>query len=230
MRRRHMALVILATGALALAAGAAPAQTLAERCAAGAAAGGFATCAAAVAERPANPALRRLYAQSLAKAADYEGAVREYREVTRLAPQDARAFYEYGWMLAFVRRYAEAVAPIEDAIRLRPDHVPSYSAATIVYQMVKRPADALRMALAGAERGDSVAMFDTYTFFLDGTGTAKDDAEAYRWLTRAAEAGHVMAMDRLAALFLNGGLGQAPDERKAEEWATKARRARNGKL
>jgi len=211
-------------------AGAAAAETLAERCAAGVAAGDFRTCAAAVAERPDDAAVRRLYAQSLAKAADYDGAVREYRAVTRIAPNDGRAFYEFGWMLAFVRRYQEAVAPIEEAIRLRPDHTPSYRAATIIYQIIKRPEDALRVALAGARLGDTVAMFDVYFCYADGTGTAKNDGEAYRWLSRAAEAGHVAAMDRLVAVFLHGELGQAPDERKAEEWATKARIARNGKL
>jgi len=215
---------------LLAAVGAAHAQTLAERCAAGVASGDFRTCAVAVAEQPADPALRRLYAQSLAKAADYDGAVREYGEVTRLAPADGRAFYEYGWMLAFVRRYREAVDPIEEAIRLRPDHAPSYRAATIIYQIIKRPEDVLRMALAGAKLGDSIAMFDAYECYLAGTGTAKDDAQAYAWLVKAAEAGHIMAMDRLAALFLNGGLGQAADERKAEDWATKARLARAGKL
>jgi len=216
--------------AILASAGGAEAQTSAERCASGVASGDFRTCAAAVAEQPADPALRRLYAQSLAKAADYDGAVREYGEVTRLAPADGRAFYEYGWMLAFVRRYREAVDPIEEAIRLRPDHAPSYRAATIIYQIIKRPEDVLRMALAGAKLGDSIAMFDAYDCYLAGIGTAKDDAQAFAWLVKAAEAGHVTAMDRLAAIFLNGGLGQAPDEKRAEDWATKARLARAGKL
>ena len=222
--------IVCAIVTLPLAVPGARAQTLAERCEAGVAAGEYRTCAAAVAERPDDAALRRLYAQSLAKAADYDGAVREYRAVTRLAPNDGRAFYEYGWMLAFVRRYQEAVAPMEEAIRLRPDHTPSYRAATIVYQILKRKEDALRVALGGARLGDTVAMFDVYDCYAEGTGTAKDVAEAYRWLLRAAEAGHVMAMDRLVAVFLNGELGQPPDERKAEDWATKARLARNGRL
>lgn len=206
------------------------AQTLAGRCEAGVERGDHAACAAAVAERPNDPAVRRLYAQSLAKAGDYDGSVRAYRDVTRLASADGRAFYELGWMLAFVRRYAEAAEPLEEAIRLRPDHAPSYRAVTIVYQALKRPGDALRTALAGADLGDTVAMFDVYTAYLDGVGATRNDAEAFRWLIRAAEGGHVMAMDRLTAVYLNGGLGQTPDASQAEAWATKARRARNGKL
>ncbi|MGH7005106.1 MAG: hypothetical protein ACREIP_14275, partial [Alphaproteobacteria bacterium] len=215
---------------LLLAAGGAEAQTLAERCVSGVAAGDFRSCAAAVADRPADPELRRLYAQSLAKASDYDGAVREYREVTRLAPADGRAFYEYAWMLAFVRRCNEAAAPIVESIRLRPDHAPSYRAAAIIYQITKRPTDILRVAVAGARLGDSVAMFDAYNCYAEGTGTPRDEAQAFAWLLKAAEAGHVLAMDRLSALYLNGGLGQAPDGHKAEEWATKARLARGGKL
>ena len=221
---------LLAAACMAALAGMARAQTLAERCEAGVARGDDATCAAAVAERPNDPALRRLYALSLVKAADYQGAAREYGEVARLSPGDARAFYEFGAMLAFVRRYAEAAAPLEEAIRLRPDHPPSYRAGTIVYQILKRPGDALRMSLAGAELGDTVAMFDVYAAYVDGVGTTRNEVEAFRWLVRAAESGHVTAMDRLVAVYLNGGLGQKSDDAKAEEWATKARRMRNGKL
>ena len=205
-------------------------QSLAERCAAGAPHGDFRSCAAAVEAAPMDTALRRLYAQSLARAADYEGSIGQYRELTRLAPSDGRAFYEYAWMLAFVRRYADAIEPIEQSIRLQPSHVESYRAAAIIYEFVKRPRDLFRVALAGAELGDTIAMFDIYDCYAKGKGTAKDEAQAFFWLAKAADAGHVSAMDHLADVFLNGGLGRAPDGKKAEEWATKARLAREGKL
>jgi TPR repeat protein len=205
-------------------------RSLAESCAAGAPRGDFRTSAAAVSAAPRDTAVRRLYAQSLAKAADYDGAVRQYGEITRLAPADGRAYYEYAWMLAFVRRYAEAIEPIERSMTLQPAHVESFRAAAIIYQLTKRHADVLRVALAGARLGDSVSMFDLFDLYAEGRGTAKDEAQAFVWLEKAAETGHVAAMDRLAELFLNGGLGRAPDAGKAEAWATKARLARNGKL
>jgi TPR repeat protein len=205
-------------------------RSLAERCAAGAPAGDFRTCAAAVEAAPLDAAIRRLYAQSLAKAADYDGAVRQYGEITRIAPGDGRAFYEYAWMLAFVRRYAEAVEPIERSMRLQPTHIESIRAATIIYQLTKRHADVLRVTLAGAQLGDPVSMFDLFDCYAEGRGTAKDDNQAFAWLVKAAESGHVTAMDRLVDIFLNGGLGRSPDGGKAEEWATKARLARAGKL
>jgi TPR repeat protein len=216
-------------GALA-APGFAQERSLAESCAAGAPRGDFRICAAAVASAPHDTAVRRLYAQSLAKAADYDGAVRQYGEITRLAPADGRAFYEYAWMLAFVRRYAEAVEPIERSMKLQPAHVESIRAAAIIYQLTKRDGDALRVALAGARLGDSISMFDLFDLYAEGRGTAKDETQAFVWLVKAAETGHVMAMDRLADIFLNGGLGRAPDADKAVEWATKARLARSGKL
>ncbi len=205
-------------------------KSLAERCAAGAPLGDFRTCAAAVEAAPADPALRRFYAQSLVRAADYDGAIGQYREITRLTPGDGRAFYEFASMLAFVRRYAEAVEPIEQSIRLQPGHVESYRAATIIYQAIKRPEDVFRVSLAGARLGDAIAMFDAYDCYAAGRGTAKDEGQAFFWLERAAEAGHVTAMDRIADLYLNGGLGRPPDSAKAEAWATKARLARAGKL
>jgi TPR repeat protein len=216
--------VVLASPALA------DEKSLAERCAAGAPHGEFRICAAAVEVAPADPVLRRFYAQSLARAADYDGSIGQYRELTRLLPADGRAFYEYAWMLAFVRRYTDAIEPIEQSIRLQPGHVESYRAAAIIYEFVKRPRDLFRVALAGARLGDTIAMFDIYDCYAKGKGTAKDEAQAYFWLEQAAVSGHVSAMDHLADIFLNGGLGRAPDEKKAEEWATKARLAREGKL
>ena len=226
---RRVAVVATLCGLLASPV-AAETRPLAERCAAGAPQGDYRACAAAVEAAPADPALRRLYAQSLARAADYDGSIGQYREITRLTPRDGRAFYEYAWMLAFVRRYADAVEPIEQSMRLMPDHVESFRAATIIYQIIKRPEDVFRVALAGARLGDPIAMFDAYDCYAAGRGTAKDEALAFFWLEKAAETGHVSAMDRLAEVFLEGGLGRARDERKAEEWATKARLARAGKL
>jgi TPR repeat protein len=227
--RRSPALLRAAVPAafLALAAPAA-AETAAERCALGAAKGDRAACEAAVAAAPADPRLRRLLAVSRTKAGDYDGAIEAYREVTRLTPLDGQAHYELGWMLAFVRRYAESAAPFEEAMRLRPDHAPTYRAAAIVYELLKRHGDMFRVMLAGARLGDEIAMFDTYHCYERGRGTERNDSEALAWLTRAGEAGHVTAMDKLAEIYLNGGLGAKTDEGLAERWATRARLARNG--
>ncbi len=218
---------LIGFGTVLVLAAAAAAESPAERCAAAARAD-LGNCAAAVAEAPDDPGLRRLFAISLARTGQYERAVAQYREVTRLAPADGRAYYEHAWMLAFLRRYAEAIEPIERSISLQPEHVPSYRAAAIIYDLVKRPEDLFRVAFAGAKLGDVIAMYDTHVCFAKGRGTARDEAQALVWLTRAAEAGHVTAMDELAQLYLNGGLGARPDPRRAEDWATRARKERLG--
>ncbi len=221
MIRTTAALVVVALSAMPTAA-----ESPVERCVA--ARIDVANCATAVAETPNNPALRRLYAMSLARTGQYHAAVNQYREVTRLAPRDGRGFYEHAWMLAFLRRYAEAIEPIERSISLSPDHLPSYRAAAIIYDLVKRPNDLFRVALAGANLGDVIAMYDTHVCYAKGRGTARDDAQALAWLVRAAEGGHVTAMDELVQMYLNGGLGESPDTARAEDWASRARRARRG--
>lgn len=205
---------------------AARAETPAQICAARAVEGDYHSCAEAVAARPGDPELRRLYAISLQKAGRYDEALHEYARVAAMTPTRFRAQYELGWMLAFVRRYHEAVAPLERASRLRPAHTGVYRALTITFAMLKRPSNALRSALAGARLGDRIAMFDAARHYREGLGVAKDPRLALHWLTRAAEAGHVKAMDDLVRVYLYGELGETPDDAKAERWAAKARRAR----
>jgi TPR repeat protein len=207
------------------------AETPAQRCLARQGAEERRDCEAAVAAAPADPALRRAYAFSLIKAGYFELALREYFEVTRLTPAAGHAHYEYAATLAFLRRWPEAVAPIERAMRLAPDHAASFRVAAIVYSVLKRPDDMVRALEGGARAGDSIAMYDLSYSYETGRGAARDLAAAVAWLERAGAAGHVLAMDRLAEIYLQGLLGQRVDLKKAEYWATEARKARNeGKL
>jgi TPR repeat protein len=156
----------------------------------------------------------------------YDQSLQQYAKVAALTPDRFEAQYELGWMLAFVRRYAEAVAPLEHAARLRPAHTGVHRALTIAFAMLRRPSQALHAALAGARLGDRIAMFDVARHYRNGLGVNRDPRKALLWLTRAAKAGHVKAMDDLVQVYLNGELGEAPDDAKAERWATEARRAR----
>jgi TPR repeat protein len=228
-RRPARAAVVTAAVIAAGLATAAPlrAETPAQGCAARATDGDYRVCAAAVALRPADPTLRRLYAISLNKAGHYRAALAQFAEVTRLEPNRFRAQYELGWMLAFVNRYAEAIPPLVKAARLRPKNIAVYRALTISFAAIRRPADALRYALAGARLGDSIAMFDVADHYRNGRGVPRNPALAVLWLERAARAGHVRAMDDLVEVYQYGRLGQTPDDAKAEAWASKAYRARN---
>ena len=160
-------------------------------------AGGHLVCARAVAASPNDPHLRRAYGISLSHAGGYDSSVDQFRRITDLTPKSPVAHFEYGWMLAFVRRYAEAVAPLERAIALKPDYRRALMIAAIVYAQLGRPADQLRVSLAAARLGDRIAMFDAYDLFHNGKGMPRNEAVAFLWLRRAAKAGHVGAMDRL---------------------------------
>lgn len=190
--------------------------------------GNFRICQRAVAAVPNDPRVRRHYGLSLSAAGDYTGAIEQFRKIAELTPNDPVAHFEHAWMLAFVRRYPEAIAPIERALALKPDYRRALIVAAIIYATERRQTDRLRVVLAAARLGERIAMFDAYDLHLNGIGTARDDRAAFQWLHRAAVAGHVGAMDRLVQIYLNGGLGQPQDLKAAARWATRARVERLG--
>jgi len=204
----------------------AAAQTLAELCRAAVGRAAVEACKAAVQAEPGNIELRRALARAHSRTADYIGAADTYRDITLVAPHDPRGFYEYAAYLAFVRRYKEAVEPAEKAMALRPNDLPAYRLAAIVYAMAERPADTFRVSLHAAQLGDSISMYEVAEYYADGTGTAANARLAREWMEKAATAGHVTAMDRMTEIYLDGKLGAPVDATKAELWATRAYKAR----
>ncbi|MGE0735795.1 MAG: tetratricopeptide repeat protein [Alphaproteobacteria bacterium] len=202
------------------------AQTPAETCRTGLGRTAVDACKAAIQSEPANIELRRALARAFSRNADYGGAAETYRDITLVAPQDPRGFYEYAAYLAFVRRYTDAVDPAEKAMALRPDNLPAYRLAAIVYSMVERPTDAFRVSLEAAKLGDSISMYEVAEYYADGTGTKVDPRRALEWMEKAAISGHVTAMDRMTEIYLDGKLGAPVDGKKAELWATRAYKAR----
>lgn len=65
-------------------------------------------------------AARQQQGVALARAGRLEDALDRFRQATRLAPDDPDAHYNLGTTLLALRRPAEAVAPLEAALRLRP--------------------------------------------------------------------------------------------------------------
>ena len=68
----------------------------------------------------------------------------------------------------------------------------------------RRLSRALALFAAAAEAGDTEAAFIVGERYLEGKGTLRHPASAAQWYQRAAEAGHVRAQCRLAALHLFG--------------------------
>ena len=196
-----------------------------EECARRAEDGIVEICRRAVAARPDDPAILRHYARALIAIGSFDEAARVQGRVLELLPDDWAANYHLAGTLGFIRRYSEALEPMLRAVKLRPEHVPGHQAAAVVYAMLGLHEEALGETRRAAELGSAVAMFDLVRLYEQGIGTTADPAEAFRWLDRAAEGGHVYAMRLLVEVYLEGRYGQAPDDAKAELWAARHRAA-----
>jgi len=206
--------------------GGAWAEDWAARCTQDVEKGNIKACQKAVAEAPKNPVLRRHYARTMTFRGLYQSAIDQYRIITQIRPNDPRSWYDYGYSLAFARRYRESVQPLEKAIKLNKSYIAALRILAIAYATEKKPAKVFRTTLDMARIGDRIAQFEVSIFYQDAYGTARDEAKSFQWLVKAAESGHIGAMDRLVRVYQNGALGQAKSDRKAEFWAIQARRAR----
>lgn len=200
----------------------------AARCAAEAENGAVAACEKAARENPGDVKVQRDLARSFIAIGDFDSAVDVYQRIAAARPDDARAHHDLGGTLGFVRRYAEAIEPMEAVMRLKPRDVAAYKAAAVVYTQLGRVGDAVRVTRKAADLGDAIAMFDLSRFYRDGTGVSVDSRQALAWAQRAAEQGHLGALDLMVRVYLEGLMGEAVDEQKAKAWAWKYRRARLG--
>jgi TPR repeat protein len=189
--------------------------------------GGWQICRRAIGTHPKDADVRRNYAISLSFGGLYDSAVRQYEEVTRLAPKSHRAQYELAWIFAFKRLYRQAEAPIEKAMMLKPKHLKYMRLAAIIFAANKHQKKRFAVVKEAAEMGDQILMFELAFLYADGNGVKEDLSQTLIWLIKAAKKGHVLAMDRLATAYLNGKLGAKKDRAKADYWARKAHEARN---
>jgi tetratricopeptide (TPR) repeat protein len=193
---------------------------------AGAAAGADAgRCAAGIAE-PGDMESRRNLAIGLTNAGRYDEFIAQFREIAARHPNDGGAQYDLAAALGYLRRYAEAVAPIKAALRLSPDAITMLQAATVIYAKADRFEDARTVTRHAAELGDAISMYDMHRFHRYGIGGLADPFRALEWLLRAANTGHLIAMDELVDVYTAGLLGQAPDDAASVAWAARARAAR----
>ncbi len=208
-----------------LIAGGAAADEVIENCRAAAGQGGVDECERAVLAHPGNAAVIGDYALALLVAGRYEASIDAYRHVTELAPGEAKSHFDYAAALVTLRQFPPAVGAIEAALRLEPRNREAQMLANLIFDFLGRREEAFAAAHNAAELGDVTAMYEVQRAYADGDGARRDDARAFAWLQRAAEAGHVGAMQDLAAVFRHGILGQAPDEAAARAWAERADQA-----
>jgi uncharacterized protein len=92
--------------------------------------------------------------------------------------------------------------------------------------VVADPERALRLfQFAATNFGDANAQYNLARMLLDGAGAGKDELEALRWLSLAAEKGHVQAQALLGQLLFSGRKGVRPQRARGLMWLTLARDA-----
>lgn len=218
--------LMLAAAAAVPAPAAGSVNTLKQLCAAGARDGDWVSCERAVSKFPQDIEMRRDYARAVFVSGRYRKALDLYRKTVEMAPDNADAQLDLAGAYGSLHMYPEAVEPVEAAIRLDPANMMAWRLAAIIYRQVHRDADALQANIRAAELGDSLAVYEVSQMYSLGIGTRRDEKKALAWLTRAAEGGHVAAMDQLSRIYARGEFGQKIDKAKAAYWAEKARKAR----
>ena len=112
-----------------------------------------------------------------------------------------------------------SIAPADVAVAIKYCKVAAPSARRALYQLgrayaarqqMKEAAAAYRKA---ADKGSSAAMVELGTLLTNGSGVAKDEAQARQWLERAAAAGNPRAAVDLANTA--GGMPSDPGEARA---------------
>lgn len=140
-------------------------------------------------------------------------------------PRDDLKAYEY--FSQIVKSYDED-SPDRRGVAI----VSSASVALGVYSLngiensavVADPERALRLfQFAAANFGDANAQYNLARMLLDGAGAGKDELEALRWLSLAAEKGHVQAQALLGQLLFAGREGIRPQRARGLMWLTLAR-------
>nr|BFE56903.1 hypothetical protein GCM10020063_014290 [Dactylosporangium thailandense] len=146
---------------------------------------------------------------------------------------EAAALGDRDGALLFAQCSREASAPARESARalLRP-HARRDPAAAYQYglleQWLGRPGAAVEHHLWAAQRDDADAAFELYVLFSTGTGVERDDAEAGRWLHRAAELGQPRALYNLGAAHATGN-GAPKDPRLAVGYYERAALAGNAR-
>jgi TPR repeat protein len=186
-----------------------------------------AACIAAIRADPNSRPLRRRLGYAYLEADMFDASIKAFRDVTMRWPKDWQGQYDLASVYGFLQAYPSAVPPIEAALRIEPDNLQTLMLATVIFRNVRRDDTVFRLALKAAGLGERVAMFMTSYHYELGVGTQKDLAKARYWLAKAADAGHVAAMDGMTKGYLHGDMGFKPDAQKAEYWATRARKARD---
>lgn len=76
-----------------------------------------------------------------------------------------------------------------------------------------------------AEQGNADGQYGLGAMYAAGEGVKKDPAEARKWITRAADQGHKLAVNTLAQAYITGGLGLEESALRGADALTRLRQA-----
>ena len=186
----------------------------------------LAPCERAVAASPEDVSLRRRLAWAYQATFHVERAIAELEAVAERHPYDAKAYYDLAAIHAGQRRFARAEESLRRALTLKPDHRPSYELSELLFELTGRDEALFDFHMGLALKGQPEAMFDLARDFAIARGTVRDVKRARDWYARAAEAGHVLAMDVLAIMLEDGLFGTPPEPENAAHWRVMAQQAR----
>lgn len=186
----------------------------------------LAPCERAVAASPEDVTLRRRLAWAYQATFHVERAIAELEAVAERHPNDAKVYYDLAAIHAGQRRFARAEESLQRALALKPDHRPSYELSELLFELTGRDEELFDFHMSLALKGQPEAMFDLARDFAIARGTVRDVKRARDWYTRAANAGHVLAMEVLAIMLEDGLFGTPPEPENAAHWRVMAQEAR----
>jgi TPR repeat protein len=199
------------------------AETAAALCARTAKDGNVAACETAVRADPGDMASRKNLALAYLSINDDDGCFRTHTRIVELAPDNPDSHYGFAAALMTFGHYGAAVPYARTALRLNPNDLATVQLAATLFEMTRSDDEAFAAFRRGAALGDPLLMVDLASAYLRGLGTVPDIANAFHWLERAAQNGHVGAMARVGEMYATGQ-GVARDAAKAAYWADRARR------
>jgi TPR repeat protein len=97
-------------------------------------------------------------------------------------------------------------------------HAPSQSLLAFILDRGDFVEEAARLYTLAAAQGDAEAQAALGNYYLVGRGVAKDEKQSLSYFSKAAEQGHVLALQVLAKAYREGGFGLQPDAAQAARW------------
>lgn len=226
MRKNRVLPVLAGLGLVMVTVTSVRAETWAERCAVEWVRGESASCEKAIAENARDLRSRHNLAGAFIVRGDNRRLLKAYEEITLVTPNDPMAHFNYGSTAGTLRYYQIAITALHRAIGLKPDFVEAHLVLSMAFDKLGQHAEAAEAKLKAAEFGEITAMYEVAEYYARSTGTPGNERKAFAWMERAANGGHIGAMERMAEIYFHGQLRQTRDPRRGELWRQKAQDAR----